>query len=93
MLILNIVLGIDDLDPKLYILVNLFPTLKFTPIFMKFGTHNKSNIIINGWKPLTIITKRSILDVAATLDPPLNMLIMNITLASIYSAHVIIDSE
>ena len=28
-------------------------------------------IIVNGWNPLTIITKRSILDVAATLDPPL----------------------
>ena len=28
-------------------------------------------IIVNGWKPLTIITKRSILDVAAVLDPPL----------------------
>ena len=28
-------------------------------------------IIVNGWKPLTIITKRSILDVAAALDPPL----------------------
>ena len=27
-------------------------------------------IIVNGWKPLTIITKRSILDVAAVLDPP-----------------------
>ena len=27
-------------------------------------------IIVNGWKPLTIITKRSILDVAAALDPP-----------------------
>ena len=26
-------------------------------------------IIVNGWKPLTIITKRSILDVAAVLDP------------------------
>ena len=29
-------------------------------------------IIINGWKALTIITKRSILNVAAVLDPPLN---------------------
>ena len=29
-------------------------------------------IIVNAWKPLTIITKRSILDVAAVLDPPLN---------------------
>ena len=28
-------------------------------------------IIVNGWKPLTIITKRSILDVAVALDPPL----------------------
>ena len=28
-------------------------------------------IIVNGWMPLTIITKRSILDVAAVLDPPL----------------------
>ena len=28
-------------------------------------------IIVNGWKPLTIITKRSILDVSAALDPPL----------------------
>ena len=28
-------------------------------------------IIVNGWKPLTIITKRSILDVGAALDPPL----------------------
>ena len=28
-------------------------------------------IIVNGWKPLTIITKHSILDVAATQDPPL----------------------
>ena len=28
-------------------------------------------IIVNGWKPLTIITKSYILDVAAVLDPPL----------------------
>ena len=28
-------------------------------------------VIVNGWKPLTIITKRSILDLAAVLDPPL----------------------
>ena len=26
-------------------------------------------IIVNGWKPLTIITKSSILNVAAVLDP------------------------
>ena len=30
-------------------------------------------IIVNGFKPLTIITKRSILDVAAVLDPPLQL--------------------
>ena len=29
-------------------------------------------IIVNGFQPLTIIIKRSILDVAAVLDPPLN---------------------
>ena len=28
-------------------------------------------IIVNGYKPLTIMTKCSILDVAAVLDPPL----------------------
>ena len=28
-------------------------------------------IIVNGWKPLTIITKRSIFDAAVVLDPPL----------------------
>ena len=31
-------------------------------------------IIVNGSKPLTIITKRSILDVAAVLDPPLQII-------------------
>ena len=30
-------------------------------------------IIVNGFQPLTIITKRSILDVAAVPDPPLNI--------------------
>ena len=34
-------------------------------------------IIVNGWKPLTIITKRSILDVAAVLDSPLQALQRN----------------
>ena len=32
-------------------------------------------IIVNGFQPLTIISKRSILDVAVVLDPPLPMLI------------------
>ena len=31
-------------------------------------------IIVDGEEPLTIITKRSIFDLAAVLDPPLNML-------------------
>ena len=31
-------------------------------------------IIVNSWKPLTIITKHFILDVAAVLDPPLGLL-------------------
>ena len=30
-------------------------------------------IIVNGFQPLTIITKHSIVDVAAALDPPLNL--------------------
>ena len=32
-------------------------------------------IIVNGFQPLTIITKHSILDVAAALDPPLGTLV------------------
>ena len=35
-------------------------------------------MIVNGCKPLTIITKRSILDVAATVDPPLKVNIKTI---------------
>ena len=31
-------------------------------------------IIVNGWNPLTIITKHSILDVATALNPPLGSL-------------------
>ena len=64
MLIMNIVLEIDDPEPNLYIRINLVPTLKFTPIFIKFSTHNKSN-----------------------------MLIMNIKLAIVQSARVIIGLE
>ena len=32
-------------------------------------------IIVYAWKPLTIITKRSILNVAAALDPPLDSIV------------------
>ena len=35
-------------------------------------------IIVNGFKPLTIITKHSILDVAVALNPPLVTLILGI---------------
>ena len=35
-------------------------------------------IIVNCWKPLTIITKRTILDVAAVLDPPLMIIYFNL---------------
>ena len=34
-------------------------------------------IIANGFRPLTIITRRSILDVAAVLDPPLLLIRMD----------------
>ena len=37
-------------------------------------------IIVNDWKPLTIITKRSISDVAAALDPPLLFNLLNLVL-------------
>ena len=45
-LIINVLIGIDDLDPKLQICKNLVPKLKFSPIFIKFGTLNKSNMLI-----------------------------------------------
>ena len=48
------------------------------PIILRGGSRTAATskmerfvIIVNGWKPLTIITKHSILDVAAVLDPPL----------------------
>ena len=38
MLIINIIITIDDLDPKLQICEIFVPKLKFILIFMKFGT-------------------------------------------------------
>ena len=35
-------------------------------------------IIVNGLQPLTIITRHSILDVAAALDPPLSHYVSNV---------------
>ena len=43
-------------------------------------------IIVNGWKPLTIITKCSILDVAAFLDPPLYQVFL---LSADYGAFIV----
>ena len=40
----------------------------------------RSVILVNSLKPLTIITKRLILDVAAVLDPPLNKEILKATI-------------
>ena len=34
-------------------------------------------ITVNGWKPLTIIAKRSIVDVAVVLDSPLRFVILS----------------
>ena len=36
------------------------------------GKMERFTIIVNGWKTLIIITKHSILDVAAVLSPPLS---------------------
>ena len=38
-------------------------------------------IIVNGFQPLTIITKRSILDVAVDLDPSLYVVLPNLTVS------------
>ena len=47
-------------------------------------------IIVNGFQPLTIITKRSILDVAAVLDPPLSI---NSEIQKIKSKKVIVNTD
>ena len=71
----------------------------YTHIFHETGIRGRSRtaatskmecfvIIVNGWKPLTTITKHSILDVAAALDPPLGMqnliLVLSNNLNNIY---------
>ena len=40
-------------------------------------------IIVNGFQPLTIITKSSTLDVAAVLDPPLKQMLSLISLREV----------
>ena len=46
MLIMNIVLGIDALHPRLQIWSNLVSKLKFVPIFMKFGTQTNRTCLL-----------------------------------------------
>ena len=46
MLIMNILLGIKDPDRKLQIQGNLVSTMKFAPIFMKFGIQETSDMLI-----------------------------------------------
>ena len=43
-------------------------------VVAKFLWRNQFLSLCNSWKPLTIITKSSIFDIAAVLDPPLNRL-------------------
>ena len=45
-------------------------------------------IIVNGWRPLTIITKHSILDGVEALDPPL---VMNDSNDAVALFHIIIS--
>ena len=56
----------------------MIPSFKKTLQFIRDGSRVAATskmerfvIIVNGFQPLTIITKRSILDVAAALDPRL----------------------
>ena len=48
MLIMNIVLGTDDLDPKLQIQANLVSKLKCATIIMKFGTQDILKFLLKG---------------------------------------------
>ena len=61
-----------------YVVTPNIPNLMGCTIRGKPGTAETSKmegfvIIVNSWKPLTVITKHSILNVAAVLDPPLAM--------------------
>ena len=46
-------------------------------------------IIVNDWKALTIMTKRSILDTAAALNPPLGCLHITATIIFNFSGKII----
>ena len=45
-------------------------------------------ITVNGWKPLTIITKSSLLDFAVVLDPTLEKIAINLTMGLLAVSHV-----
>ena len=64
----------------MYVCITIIKTLDFS-MEVRGGSRTAATskmerfvIIVNGFQPLTIITKRSILDVAAVLDPPLEVL-------------------
>ena len=47
-----------------------FKIFRCRPTMVAYILTQPSVIIVNSWKPLTIITKSSMLDVAAVVDPP-----------------------
>ena len=51
----------------------LFPKIRGVSRTAATSKMERFVIIVRGWKPLTIITKRSILDIAAVLDPSLEI--------------------
>ena len=42
-------------------------------------------IIVHGWKPSTIITKCSILDAVAVLDPPLKIICQKFGIKAVFT--------
>ena len=88
-----------DLTDFLQSLLELL-RLKFEFAFIKYSKVDVSNrggstaaatskmerfvIIDNGFLPLTIITKRSILDVVAALDPPLSKILLSFCFSSLF---------
>ena len=87
--IFDMILNTDDFDTMstdLRGLYQRFDQVKMNELIQKRNIRGGSRaaatskmerfvIIVNGFKPLTISTKRSILDVRAALDPPLNILL------------------
>ena len=56
---------------KMGLFVKIVTSKEVTSLLRRSGEHFV--IIGNGWKPLSIITKRSIFDVAVALDPSLDV--------------------